>query len=215
MSDSPKGATSPSFDLRGVVQTPTTVYVNTDKELIIVTKDRLQLRLQDNVDHLRKRDRWMAPLGVLAALAPVVATATFSKRFGVSGGAWQTFFTTLALLALAWLIYSLKQRGSSITAASIVDELKKDSVEIPASPISQIPNLEITSDGVAYRFEPTSADQRIDATKDSCPLPASGAIGRLSQTNPSGFHGALRILIPVVFRHKSLPDVTAAKLLNF
>jgi len=94
-------------DLGRITTTPSIVYANTEQEVIIVTRDRIHLCLQVAMDRIGKRDRWMVPLGVLVPLVLAVTTTTFTKRFGIGGGEWETVFVMFIVFTAAWLVYSL------------------------------------------------------------------------------------------------------------
>jgi len=81
--------------------------LNKPQEVIIVTRDRIHLCLQVAMDRIGKRDRWMVPLGVLVPLVLAVTTTTFTKRFGIGGGEWETVFVMFIVFTAAWLVYSL------------------------------------------------------------------------------------------------------------
>jgi len=49
----------------------------------------------------------MVPLGVLVPLVLAVTTTTFTKRFGIGGGEWETVFVMFIVFTAAWLVYSL------------------------------------------------------------------------------------------------------------
>jgi hypothetical protein len=158
--NNPEKVAQALFDLKGVIQTSTIIYDNTREELIIVSKDKLQLCLQDNMDRMGKQDRWMAPLGVLVPLVLTAVTATFTERFGIAGDVWEAIFVLLGVLAMWWLIYALKQRGKSVTAASIVEELTKNPTVISASPSVDVSNQNIGSneyDSIGRNDNPQSS----------------------------------------------------------
>lgn len=142
MAKNPEKSTQVTFDLNGAISTPKVIYRNTDEELIVISKDKLELHLKDSVDRISKRDRWRGPLGALVPIALTVFTSTFTNRFGIGGGEWETIFILLGLLALGWLAYAFKQRGGPVTAQSIVEKLTKDPVTIKSSPVSEVWSLD-------------------------------------------------------------------------
>jgi hypothetical protein len=127
------------FDLTGVIPTSRVVYVNTDETLVVVNRDRLELYLQESLDRMGKRDRWMVPLGVLVPLGLTVATTSFTKRFGIGGAEWETTFVLLSLFTIGWLICMLKKRGRSITARSMIEDLTNSTpVRMQVFPVAEV-----------------------------------------------------------------------------
>jgi hypothetical protein len=122
--------TKESIDFSSLTTTPSVVYVNTEQEVIIVTRDKLHLCLQGAVDKMASRDRWMVPLGVLVPLILAVTTTSFTSRFNIGGGEWETAYIMLILFTLAWLTYALIRRPKSVSVNSIVEELAKNPVSL-------------------------------------------------------------------------------------
>jgi hypothetical protein len=169
------------FDIETMA--PAVIYANTEQELIIVTKDKLQLCLQGTMERMALRDRWMIPLGVLVPLVLALVTTQFTERFRVSGGAWETVFVMLTLFTLLWLGYALRQRGKSITVEVIMEDLAKNPVNLGKSAsvevldpnqISQItetpisaPAAEASSEGPGSRLILPSESQPEDSNRGS------------------------------------------------
>lgn len=128
------------FSQRNTIPASTTLYNNTDEEFILIRKEALQLILQENVDLIAKRDRWMAPLGLLVPIVLTLPTAVFTRRLGISPDAWETVIILLAIAAASWLISELLlRRGSRITAGDIIEKLARNPVIIKSSPVAISP----------------------------------------------------------------------------
>jgi hypothetical protein len=120
-----------SIDINSIVATPASVvYANTEQEVLVITKDKLHLCLQRAFRRTAERDRWLIPLGVLVPLVLAVVTSGYTKRFGLGGGEWETIFIMLIIFTIIWLVRSLLQRGKSMTADQIIEELAKNPVMI-------------------------------------------------------------------------------------
>jgi hypothetical protein len=152
VTDNAEGANQ-AFDSSGAV-IPKTIYANSGEELILVRKNALQLLLQEKVERIGKRDRWLVPLGILVPLVLALATTNFAQRFGIGGDEWETIFIVLFLLDLLWLAYEVRQRGRPVTANSIVEELEKGCVEIETLPISRKHILSGESDTLQTHTHP-------------------------------------------------------------
>ena len=144
---------------------PVVIYKNTDQELIIVTRDKLQLCMQKMIDRMAARDRWMVPLGVLVPLILALVTTSFTERFKVSGVAWEAIFVMLILFTLCWLLRAVRQRGKAITVDAIVEELAKNPVNLGKSASVEV-------------FDPEEA-ARITET----PIALSGSCASPSETS--------------------------------
>jgi hypothetical protein len=198
------------FDIETIA--PAVIYANTEQELIIVTKDKLQLCLKGTMDRMALRDRWMIPLGVLVPLILALITTQFTERFSVSGGAWETVFVMLTLFTLLWLGYALKQRGKSITVEVIVDELAKNPVKLGKSAsvevfdpgqvahITETPITtsvaEITSDDRGRKLKPPGESRPEDSDQPSA---------RSATTN-----GPLADLLSTILKSKDSAGLQAA-----
>ncbi len=120
-----------SVDINNIVATPTNVvYANTEQEVLVITRDKLHLCLQRAFRQTAERDRWLIPLGVLVPLVLAVVTTGFTKRFGIGGGEWETVFVMLIVFTTVWLLHALFQRGKSMTADQIIEDLAKNPVII-------------------------------------------------------------------------------------
>jgi hypothetical protein len=131
-------------EIDNITTTPTKkIYANTEQEVIVVTKDKLHLCLQESVRKMADRDRWQVPLGVLVPLILAVATTGFTKRFGIGGDEWETIFSMLILFTVIWLAQALVKRGKSVTVDSIVEQIARNPVMIEnpkSSPSNQEAN---------------------------------------------------------------------------
>ncbi len=138
-----------------------------------------------------QRDRWMVPLGVLVPLILAVTTTSFTKRFGIGGGEWETAFVMLIAFTALWLIYALRVRGKAVSVDSIVDELCENPVE-PRDP-SAPAIFENVSDDEPQDISGTSAQAQRAASYPVTPL-AQGdrvhherfGLGTVLSTNGSG-----------------------------
>jgi hypothetical protein len=83
------------------------VSTNTAQNLITITEDRLQLRLQEYQDELAKSRDWITPMGLFLTVCTTLATATFSELWFFSASTIKTLFAAFAVVTGWWTIKSL------------------------------------------------------------------------------------------------------------
>ncbi|MGW3916239.1 hypothetical protein ACWEBX_32690 [Streptomyces sp. NPDC005070] len=108
------------------VSVPTThVYMNTQQEVIIVTKDKASLCLHDALGNMRKKDAWVAPFGVLVSIGFSLLTSDFKKVLGVSADAWKAVFIISGVISLFFLIKALWGMRKSVSVEDVVRRLSE------------------------------------------------------------------------------------------
>lgn len=100
------------------------VHVNLSQQMIVVTEDKVRLRLDCFLRREKKRREWHTPAGMLVTEIAAFVTSSFHGAIGISGDQWQAVFRVLIALTLMWLIYALTKvrRGSSVD--SLIDSFK-------------------------------------------------------------------------------------------
>jgi hypothetical protein len=177
MPDTESDSANASIDLNNITgTTPSVVYANTQQEVIVVTKDKLNLCLSRSVDRMVQRDRWLVPLGILVPLILTVATSGFTKRFGISGAEWETVFVMLIIFTIVWLAFAIRGRSNAVTVESIVEELAKNPVKLAGSPDVTVHDIDT---GTGYDDqEPVKSINDTDSGEKEDEPPPSGLLSR-------------------------------------
>lgn len=111
---------------QGVTETVevTSIHNNVAQEVIRITVDRLRLVLSQHLNHLEKRQQWIAPLGTLLALLLAFATTTF-REFFFPAATWEAFFLIATLACIIWLICTVYSAWKAGSIEDIVELLKR------------------------------------------------------------------------------------------
>lgn len=102
------------------------VHNNTDQELIVITADKLELVLQRHLSNLERRKEWIAPLGILIAIASAFSTATFKDAY-FSAATWQAIFVITGILSSIWLVKTGWTAIRAPALSEIMDKIKQSS----------------------------------------------------------------------------------------
>ncbi len=118
-----KGDASYSLDDRGQIAVTYDV-----SSIIIVTEDRLRVRLMEHLAGLASKGGWIAPAGVLVTVVGTLATSTFNKDvLGLAGPVWNAVYVIAGLLAFIWLlIATFKAVRRNLTLDGFIDRCKAD-----------------------------------------------------------------------------------------
>ncbi|MGW5098953.1 hypothetical protein [Streptomyces sp. NPDC004100] len=113
------------------VSVPTThVYMNTQQEVIIVTKDKARLCLHDALGNMRKKDAWVAPFGILISIGFSLLTSDFKKVIGVSADGWKTVFIVAGAISLFFLLKALWNMRRSVEVEDVVRRLSESPTSV-------------------------------------------------------------------------------------
>ena len=107
MSDVPSDRQETGFDLDTNIAKESVVYNNLGQEIIQTTSDRIKICLLEHRDAIQARGGWIAPLGVLIAIATAFVTADFRAFLGVPAATWQAVFILGLFGSTVWLIVAL------------------------------------------------------------------------------------------------------------
>lgn len=75
--------------------------------VIVITEDRLELRVEDGMQRLSTRDSWIAPFGIVLACLLTLFTADFKNFSWVSSGTLKGIFSSVTIASGVWLVWSL------------------------------------------------------------------------------------------------------------
>jgi hypothetical protein len=71
------------------------VYFNLNQDVIVTTEDKLRLCLQDYIETLTKKEKWIAPSSLFITFLLVFASSTFHDYFIFSADTWKAVFIIL------------------------------------------------------------------------------------------------------------------------
>jgi len=80
---------------------------NLDKDILIISKQKLKSILLDAEASFGKKELWLTPFTLLITLTGLFVTTDF-KQFIVSADIWQAFFLMLSLFSIIWLIWAVR-----------------------------------------------------------------------------------------------------------
>ena len=104
------------------------IHTNINQDVIVISEDRLKLKLIEFEKSKKKLYDWVSPLAIFITLIITLLTADFKAALLLSGEEWNAIFIVLAIAALIWLIVSACNVVSNkkITIESVIDEIKKE-----------------------------------------------------------------------------------------
>jgi hypothetical protein len=105
MSDPPPLGRAIADEFRGV---ETTVCLST--KVIVITEDRLELRIGDGLQKISAHDSWVAPLGVLSTCLATLLTADFKTFSWIGTGTLKGLFIAATFASFLWLLMCLRRR---------------------------------------------------------------------------------------------------------
>lgn len=89
--------------------TPNTVsvFTNTEQDLIIITKDKLKLKLIDTKAINSSKKDWQVPAGLFATTVVTLITTDNFKAWLFPAEVWHAIFVLVSLFCFIWLLYEL------------------------------------------------------------------------------------------------------------
>jgi hypothetical protein len=105
MNDPPPLGRAIADEFRGV---ETTVCLST--KVIVITEDRLELRIEDGLQKISARGSWVAPLGVLSTCLATLLTADFKTFSWIGTGTVRGLFIAATFASFLWLLMCLRRR---------------------------------------------------------------------------------------------------------
>lgn len=114
-------------------------WLNTQQEVIIITKDRAELCLMRYMGRLEQRLGWIAPVTLLIPVMASLLTSDFRASYGLDAATWHAMFVLVAAGAVVWLLVAAwRAFRSSVTIADLLNEFAKEPAA-PTKPISTAP----------------------------------------------------------------------------
>jgi hypothetical protein len=78
-------------------------------KVIVITEDRLELRVEDGIQKLSSTNAWVAPAGILATCLATLFTSDFKTFSWVTGGTLKGIFVAAGLASAVWLVWLLRR----------------------------------------------------------------------------------------------------------
>lgn len=123
MSKKPPKQTSLAFGDMDV-----SVHTNISQDVIVISEDRLKLKLIGYEQCKKKLDNWVSPLAIFITSIVTLITTDFKKALLLSGEVWNAIFVILTIVTFVWFLISLSHiiGNKKITIDFIIDEIKKE-----------------------------------------------------------------------------------------
>jgi len=104
-----------------------TVSKNVGQEIIVTTRDRVELCLIHHQEQLRSRQDWLIPLGIFLPIVLTITTADFkTKALGLTGDTWQAVFVLGAIISFIWFVAMAVQAAKTPKTGieTIINQMK-------------------------------------------------------------------------------------------
>lgn len=125
MNENQTSSTNLSFDDIGI-----SVHKNLSQEVIMISEDRLKLKLMEYENSRKKIYDWISPLAISITLIVTLITADFKSALFLSGDVWHAIFVLLTIAAFIWFIASIYNatHNCKITIESVIKEIKQEKI---------------------------------------------------------------------------------------
>lgn len=112
--------------LEQIVAKPSKISDNTAQEVIIVTRDRVELALHRNLPKYVPSGKLLSSTGLFVALLAAVLTADFQQRLGISGDTWNGAFWLATAGAFIVLVIDFAKWVRKPALSELVDAIESD-----------------------------------------------------------------------------------------
>ena len=126
--------TSGTIDLSGELSRRATIHMNVGQDMVVITEDKLRLRLIEHRDCLADKKEWLTPLSLFLALVTTLVAADFHD-FVLKAPVWTAVYSLGSLASFVWLCVAGWKAWSNRNLGSLdmlVRRIKPD-----VSPIDQ------------------------------------------------------------------------------
>lgn len=111
------------IDLVDKISSGITTHFQVRQEVIITTKDKIDLALRKALPKYATRTAWVAPASVLLSLVLALTTTTFQLTWGISPDAWKAAFAVGALVAAAWTVWGILRSIRHLSYEQLLDAI--------------------------------------------------------------------------------------------
>ncbi|QIG57699.1 hypothetical protein PP358_gp28 [Arthrobacter phage Shoya] len=98
-----------------------TVTTNLHTEIVVTTRDKLEIALRKKLPLFLRRKAWVAPLSLLIGLVASIVTSDFHDFMGLSDEVWATIFVIGAVLTFAWLVRALLMLRGAVDLDGVLE----------------------------------------------------------------------------------------------
>ncbi|QJU54316.1 hypothetical protein SCB71_14315 [Herbiconiux sp. KACC 21604] len=99
---------------------------NVDQEVLVTTRDKVELALRRELPRYVPTGEFLAVLGVFLTFLITVMTATFSDFLALPGQAWRGIFIVSTIAGGVWLVVSLVKLIRRPSMDKLVDAIAHD-----------------------------------------------------------------------------------------
>ncbi|EJW14302.1 hypothetical protein PAV_15c00910 [Paenibacillus alvei DSM 29] len=82
-----------------------TVHTNIAQEVIVTTKDKINLALINHQKYNKAKSDWVAPFSILLSVIASLAAADFKSAFSIPADTWRSLFIIVGVASGFWLLY--------------------------------------------------------------------------------------------------------------
>lgn len=80
---------------------------NTSQEIIVTTRDKIELVLLKTEKYLAEKNAWVTPLGLLITCGVTLLTTDFKYALGLDASVWNAIFILATIACIFWLIKTI------------------------------------------------------------------------------------------------------------
>ncbi len=106
-----------------------TVTSNVTQEVVVITRDKIELCLIKHLKFMERKYSWTGPLGVAVSTITAIYTSTFKDAFHVTAATWKSMFGLVAIGSLVLFAYLFWKGIGAKSIEQIIDEMKKNSAK--------------------------------------------------------------------------------------
>ena len=115
-----------AINTKEIGESKNTLYENVSSDQIRITEDKLKLKLEKFEKSIKRSNNWLTWFGIFLTTVAALNAASFVDALGISGVAWETIFTIVAIVAFIRLIISpIIYYRNKITIDDFIDGCKK------------------------------------------------------------------------------------------
>lgn len=108
------------------------ININLNQEVIVTTRDKIELCLFKYLKNIESRKNWIAPLGILVTVLITISTAEFKEFLAIKSPVWEALFYASGFLSFIWLVKSLYDcyKAKKIEIKDVIKDLKRSQGQV-------------------------------------------------------------------------------------
>lgn len=119
-------------------------------KVIVITEDRLELRVEDGMHRLSARDSWVAPAGMLITCIATLFTSDFKNFSWVTSGTLKGLFVAATVASFGWLVWVVC-RIRKFGRSEFMESIRKAGAQYNYAPVVPAEGVPSTVTGEAAR----------------------------------------------------------------